>query len=293
MKIVSIKKVGICLFLSAFLIACEQKKDNNQTQNSLQEKHQNENKQEEKKSVKSLNEINLVGTNDDLKEGKIDENVEVIIHDFKLNDNNEQIEIIKIKPNNFDIKIEHNESNPKLLTGWSKDYRDSIIINGGYFNEDFSSTGFLAVKNQIIEDNKFDQNKSGLLVIKDNKLSLRDLNQNPIKQNEQFDYAMQSYPILILDGQENIREDSQKLARRTAVGIDYNNNVYLIIYRNSNLSLFKFMKELMKTEIDFKQALNLDGGGSTGISLNYNNSKVIYDSFYAIPNILIFEKKYE
>ncbi|MBD3300798.1 MAG: hypothetical protein GF347_05610 [Candidatus Moranbacteria bacterium] len=221
---------------------------------------------------------------------KIDNSVEVVVHEFEIDAKKDKIEIIKLDKEQFDLRIEESSSNPKLITQWAKGLSESILINGGYFDNTYNSTGFLVVKGQVLQAKEYDFQKSGLIEVKNDVLRIRDLLTEPIKPGETFDYALQSYPFIIKNGEGWIAEDTGLKARRTAVGQDDEGNLYIIIVKNGNLSLFRFMEELLKTDFDFKYVLNLDGGGSTGLVFRYADLDVYYDSFYKVPNVLIFEK---
>jgi uncharacterized protein YigE (DUF2233 family) len=137
----------------------------------------------------------------------------------------------------------------------------------------------------------FDQDKSGIVALQNNTLIIRDLKTDPLKSHEQFEFAIQSYPFLINDGQGVIKTVSEKRARRTAVGIDGDQNLYIITVTEKELSLYEFMEELIKTKIPFVRVLNLDGGPSTGLYMRWNNEEKIQNSYFPVPDIIRFTKK--
>ena len=136
----------------------------------------------------------------------------------------------------------------------------------------------------------FDQDKSGLLVIQDGQFSIRDLNIAPFTKNETFDFALQSFPFLIKDAKPAIQTDSGKYARRTAVGIDADKNIYILTATTKELTLYQFMTELLHTKIPFTYVLNLDGGPSTGVQANWNGEELLENSMTGVSSILRFQK---
>jgi uncharacterized protein YigE (DUF2233 family) len=199
------------------------------------------------------------------------------------------LNIIKLAPQSFQARAEYS-AQAKTVAEWHG-VSDEIIINGGYFNEDYSPSGYVVANSQRIGRSMFDQDKSGIVALQNNTLIIRDLKTDPLKSHEQFEFAIQSYPFLINDGQGVIKTVSEKRARRTAVGIDGDQNLYIITVTEKELSLYEFMEELIKTKIPFVRVLNLDGGPSTGLYMRWNNEEKIQNSYFPVPDIIRFTKK--
>ena len=199
------------------------------------------------------------------------------------------ITVIKLEPSSYTAQIEYDPYG-KHISQWKNTKTPEIVINGGYFEKDYSPSGFLVVAGKRIEAKLFDQDTTGLLTITAGKVSIRDLRRNSIKQDEQFAFALQSYPFLIKDSQPTLTIDSRKRAQRTAVGVDAEKNVYIITLYSTELSLYEFMKELIATGIPFTDVLNLDGGPSTGIFANWNKNNFLNDSSTKVSSIIRFQK---
>lgn len=197
------------------------------------------------------------------------------------------LNIFKLDPSFYKAKILYDQ-NALFLSDWLGEKQNTIIINGGYFNEDFIPSGYLVVDKKRIGEKKFDEDKSALLVIDKGVASIRDLKEKPFTKNETFDFALQSYPFLIRKGNGMVKIDSQKLARRSAIGIDAKKNVYLIIAESPDLSLYQFMNALVSSSIKFEDVMNLDGGPSSGIAINFGEYRKVINSQFPISNILEF-----
>lgn len=198
--------------------------------------------------------------------------------------------IIKFPYGTFTARAAYSSSSPKTVAEW-RDGEEEILINGGYFHEDYSPSGYLVVDGKRINKRIFDQDKSGLLVSENGKVTIRNLKTHPLQGGEQFDFAVQSFPFLIEDGQPAVKTISEKRARRTAVGVDQENNFYIISVDRKELSLYEFMQELLKTKISFVEVLNLDGGPSTGLYLKWNGEEKLSNSYFPVPSIIRFKKK--
>lgn len=201
----------------------------------------------------------------------------------------EVLHITKLSPGTFSATADY-DINPKTVLEWRRG-GEEIVINGGYFDENYKPVGYLTVDSKRIGKGMFDQDKSGLFASQNGKITVRNLKTDPLVNSEQFDFAVQSYPFLIEDSKPAIKTISEKRARRTAVGIDKEENLYIISVASKELSLYEFMQELQKTEIPFVHVLNLDGGPSTGIYKKWHSEEFSVDSYFPVPNIIRFIRK--
>lgn len=163
----------------------------------------------------------------------------------------------------------------------------SVVVNGGFFDTDYSPSGFLKSDGVRIGTRMFDTDKSGV-IFSDREIHITDaLQQNFISSLD----AVQSYPLLIADGASTIRIDSQKRARRTAVAVDAADNILIIVAPETEITLFEFARALERFEPKIITALNLDGGPSTGIAVHAGARSEIINSYTPVGNVLIFEKR--
>lgn len=196
------------------------------------------------------------------------------------------IHIIRIPRSSAQVTIEHDEAQPHFVSEWGKMATSSVVINGGYFDEDFQPSGLLFVAGKRIGAHAFDQERSGLVTITSGTVAIRDLFTQPLKPDEQFDYALQSYPFLIKQHALAIPNDSGKRARRSAIAEDDFGNVFLLVADAPDLSLYEFMKIVSTNSYNFSMVLNLDGGPSTGVSIRSEQGNFEINSESTIPHIL-------
>ncbi len=196
--------------------------------------------------------------------------------------------VIKLEPRSYRAQIEF-ASSSQFVSQWASTIDTSqIVINGAYFHEDYTPSGFLVIESERVGERMFDQDKSGLIVIDKDGLEIRDLAVSPIVPEESFDFALQSYPFLIKDGKPAIQTDSGLQARRTAIGIDDKQNVYVIALTADEISLYEFMNKLVATGIPFVHVLNLDGGPSTGIIADWEEHRLSFNSFTPVSSVVRF-----
>lgn len=219
----------------------------------------------------------------------LDDAVSQRVIEYKQDDITKRIHLYRLNPADFDITLAN--SDRKRLSDWAKELDASIVINGAYFNEDYSPSGYLKINNQRIGELIFDQSKSGLIQVNNGEFTIRDLAVDPLQTGEELDFGLQSFPFLIKNSKAAIKEDSGKTARRTALGFDNDGLVYIIIADLVHISLYDLMNKLLDTKIDFTYVLNLDGGPSSGISIDlegYDNTK---DSVVKVPSVILFKKR--
>lgn len=223
---------------------------------------------------------------------RIDDSVSFLDWEYEAEKATEVIKIFRLNPDDFKITMQYSQANPKYISEWKESNSDAdIIINGAYFHEDYTPSGYLKIDYNRIGERIFDQDLSGLLVIENNKLSIRDLSKEPLETGEKIEFALQSYPFLIKNSVRGFVEDSGKTAYRTAIGIDKEGFMYIIIVDNHRITLYELMVELIETDIDFVHVLNLDGGTSTGILLKRGSYEEMHDSLVKVPNVILFSSK--
>ncbi|MFC1655987.1 phosphodiester glycosidase family protein [Patescibacteria group bacterium] len=223
---------------------------------------------------------------------KVDDSLAFLDWEYQRDKETEVIKIFRLSPGDFNISMQYSSANPKYVSEWDESIGGAeLIINGAYFHEDYTPSGYLKIDYNRIGERIFDQNLSGLLEIENNILMIRDLSVNPLKSGEKLEFGLQSYPFLVKDSLRGFQEDSGKVARRTAVGTDKEGLIYIIIVDDHRITLYDLMVELIKTDIDFVHVLNLDGGTSTGISVKHGSYKEMHDSLVKVPNVVVFSKR--
>lgn len=220
---------------------------------------------------------------------EIDKGLERAVFQYESHNSQKQLVVYKIDQTHFRFEVKQ-ESKAKKLEDWLTD--DALmVINGGYFHEDNSPSGLIISNSEVKSTRQFDYDKSGLVSVKDNTFSIIDLSTVSEIDLDSFDHAIQSYPFFIKEGQKSIKEDSERIARRTVIATDREGFVYIIMVPSSDLSLYQLMEVLHDMPIDFQYALNLDGGTSTGLVTDINGYQEKIYEMARVPNVLIVKRK--
>lgn len=135
-----------------------------------------------------------------------------------------------------------------------------VMINGGYFNPDFSPTGLFRIDGRTINA-KQSKKLSGFIGIdKSGKLHILSRQDKP----ELYPSVMQSGPFVIdPGGQMGIRSRSGAPARRTLVGLTKTDDLVIIV--TEPIYLLDLAEFIAKRFPSIERLLNLDGGPSTAL----------------------------
>lgn len=203
----------------------------------------------------------------------------------------ESLQIHKMDSRDFIFSLVYNAEQPQFVSGWAADQPDAYVINGAYFDENYQTSGFFVTNGTRVGKRMFDQDKSGLVVIDNGVLSLRDLAKQPFQENEKHDFALQSYPFLMREGHVAISTNSGKQARRSAIGVDAQGAVYLIFCPDPRTTLHAFAQRIADTNIPFTHVLNLDGGPSAGLVLHTKKESRTFDSLTPVSSVVVGRRR--
>jgi uncharacterized protein YigE (DUF2233 family) len=160
------------------------------------------------------------------------------------------------------------EERPKTLQAWQAQTNAAIVLNGGYYsidNERYFPDGLTVVKGQA-SGRSF--NRGGMLAIQPSGAELRWLEERRYDPNERLQAALQSFPILVRPGGQlgyGPEKETHASARRTVIGQDKNGRILLMVAPQGYFTLHQLSRYLTESDLNLDIAVNLDGGGSTGI----------------------------
>jgi exopolysaccharide biosynthesis protein len=223
------------------------------------------------------------------------------------------LEIKKKKKYEFDLGYDPK----KLITTSDFGEQANAIasLNGTFFDiSNGGSVDYIKSNGEVINENRLSKNgkraihQKSALVINKGKLSIAKWNGKPDWEKTLLaDDIMVSGPLLIIDKSEEKLDTANTFNKtrhpRTAVAITKNKRVLLITVdgRNANsagMSLFELSK-LMRW-MQAKDAINLDGGGSTTLWVNNgtgvvnfptDNKKWDHEGQRKVANVLLLKKK--
>jgi len=107
-----------------------------------------------------------------------------------------------------------------------------------------------------------------MLAIDRSRAELRWLVEKPYNSSEPLQAALQSFPILVQSGGElgfGAERENHAGARRTVIAQDRAGRLLFIVAPQGYFTLHQLSVYLTESDLDLDIAINLDGGGSTGI----------------------------
>jgi hypothetical protein len=180
----------------------------------------------------------------------------------------ESVYVWRLDQNRFRMDVAYNET-PKSLQNWQTETNAAIVVNGGYFrieNERYLPDGLTIVNGQTF-GTSFD-GFGGMLAVGPSRAEIRWLVQEPYNSFEPLQAALQSFPILVQPGGElgfGAERENHARARRTVLAQDREGRILFVIAPQGYFTLHELSAYLTGSNLNLDIAVNLDGGGSTGI----------------------------
>jgi exopolysaccharide biosynthesis protein len=194
----------------------------------------------------------------------------------------------------FRLDVAH-ESTPKSLESWQQQTNAALVINGGYYsidNERHFPDGLTIVDG--VASGKSFNGHGGMLAIHEYGAELRWLVERPYNPGEQFQAALQSFPILVKPGGQlgfGAERENQVPARRTVIAQDRQGRILFMVAPQGYFTLHRLSVYLTESDLDLDIAVNLDGGGSTGILVA--NPHEIIPPTRPLPFVILAYARYE
>lgn len=199
----------------------------------------------------------------------------------------EQFTLLRIDPDLFAFGLAYSPGQPKSLATWQAETGAMIVMNGGFFTAEYLATGLIVVDGQASGSSYVDF--GGMVTSGPAGVEVRSLVERPYDPSETFDYALQAFPMLVLNGEPAYQTPDFDTARRTVIGMDGNGRILLILAQWGSFTLAELSSYLASADFGLVNALNLDGGTSTGLILADPPETI--PAFVAVPSVItIFPK---
>lgn len=194
-----------------------------------------------------------------------------------------QLLVLRVDPSLFTFRAHYSPGDARPLDTWQAQLPDAeVIINANFFDEDNRVLGLLVADGQNFGVPYRD--RGGLFYVQNGLPGIRSNVTQPYN-GEVFEQAVQAFPMLVLDGAQ-VYTNRSRTARRTAIAVDTQGRVILLVTRRGGLSLAALSAFLVEADMDIVRAFNLDGGGSTMMAVNAGETAFQVDTFDAVPVVL-------
>lgn len=184
------------------------------------------------------------------------------------NQNVESVHIWRLDQKYFRLDVAFSGT-PKTLETWQKETNALLVVNGGYYSvekERYSADGLTIINGQAA--GRTFTGFGGMLAILRDRAELRWLVEKPYNPSETLQAALQSFPILVQPGGQlgfGPERENQVKARRTVIAQDKVGRILFIVAPQGYFTLHQLSTYLTESDLNLEIAINLDGGGSTGI----------------------------
>ena len=204
----------------------------------------------------------------------------------------ERVIIVRLDPALARFRVRYEPDNPRPLSAWAAELQPLLTINAGYFTPEGEATALLISGGRSAGAPLGDF--AGMFAVTaGGQVSVRWLQEQPYDPAEGLVEGVQSFPVLVKPGGVMgfpADGDDGTPARRTVVAQDNDGHILVVVAPRGYLSLHEMSVFLANSGLGIGTALNLDGGGSTGLWLNSGDASVQIDSRTPIPSVIVVEK---
>ena len=195
-----------------------------------------------------------------------------------------QLIVVRVDPSKHRFRAIYRGGQAESLARWRALEPDaSVIINANFFDTNDVALG-LVVSDGAASGIAY-RDRGGTFLIRNGEPSIVTYRSQNLQNIERIEQAVQGFPLLVENGrQAYFAAGSGERTRRTIIGIDKGGNVLIMVAPFLGLSLADLSAYLPRTDLEIDTAFNLDGGGSTLISLP--GADYFQPSLDLVPTIL-------
>src|SRR6266566_4061347 len=164
--------------------------------------------------------------------------IEIRYEDWKNpGGDDDTVTIVRFDLHKVKLSVGYQPEQPQSMNEWMQQERAMVIINGGYFDQQFNATA-LVVSNGKVFGKSYAGFGGMLSVNARGSISLRSLRQQPYDPNsEHLEQATQSSPMLISGGKRTQFSANASQTRRSIVAMDKQGRLLFIVSPNQIFSL--------------------------------------------------------
>lgn len=175
---------------------------------------------------------------------------------------------LRIDPALYTFRAHYQPGNPLSLANWQAVLPQAVaFINANFFDRQNNALG-LVVTDGIPYGQAY-VGMGGMLQVQNGGVRVRSTILEPYA-GEALEQAVQAFPMLMTNGQASFANtQGDRISRRTVIAQDvYGRIVLLATTSLVGMRLVDLSTYLAATDMQLVNAVNMDGGGSTLLSLN-------------------------
>jgi uncharacterized protein YigE (DUF2233 family) len=190
----------------------------------------------------------------------------------------------------YEVTIEDVGMSTALDTVLEKTGGD-LVVNGGFFDKEGKALG-LAMSNGLRLSSLAKKMSGGVLTVAGDGTKAELFETESFDPPEMLKFAVQCRPRLVVKGEANVKSDDGHRSERTALCLRDGGktiDTFLVRGGEGGPSLFSLGKWLATKGCE--EALNLDGGPSTGAAWIENGEKKMLAPRGAIRHAIVFKRR--
>lgn len=200
------------------------------------------------------------------------------------------VHVVRIDPAQFRVRVLYDVNDAGRVSEWANAANTVAVVNGGYFDPQGRATA-LTIFDGVIYGTSYDGFGGMFSVDLNGTVQLRSLREQPYDSSEEFAQALQSSPMLVLHGAAvDQPNDDGDVARRSVIALDTSGRILLIASNWQTFTLTQLAQWLVDQPLDIDNALNLDGGSSTGLVVKTEQKSFTVDSFVRVPQVIFIQR---
>ena len=194
-----------------------------------------------------------------------------------------QMIAVRLDPAQVTFRVHYQPGAPLTLAQWEALLPDAlVIVNANFFDREFQALGLLVTDG--LRYGLSYTNRGGTFAIENGQPRIWSNITDPY-QGQPLEQAVQAFPMLVQDGVAAFNDAGQtQRSRRTVIGMDADGYVILMATPFLGPGLYDLSQYLPQAELNLQMAFNLDGGGSTMLSIVPGQTRIA--SFDAVPAVL-------
>ncbi|MDZ4669322.1 MAG: phosphodiester glycosidase family protein [Phototrophicales bacterium] len=194
-----------------------------------------------------------------------------------------QLYVLRIDPTHYRFEAHYQPNETAYIDDWRTAHPTAqIIMNANFFDVDDSVLG-LFISHGVTFGRSY-TDRGGTFAITDNIPTITHNIYEPIIEDmTTIQHAVQGFPMLVYNGEASF-DQAGSASRRSAIGIDEQGRVLLIVTPIFGPSLSDLSTFLATSDLELVDAFNLDGGRSTMMYVAETSSTL--RSFERVPAIL-------
>ncbi len=217
--------------------------------------------------------------------------VEVRSEIWKSSDGaSDTVSIVRFNLRYVKLSVAYQSDQPLSMEDWMQKEHATALINGGYFDGQDNATA-LVISNGQAFGTSYDGFGGMLDVDAQGHVQVRSLREQPYAPSEGLTQATQCTPMLLLNGKRTQFNADNKASPRSVVAMDKQGRLLFIVSPGAEFTLDDLAALLAKSDLGLVNALNLDGGSSTGLYLNAGSQKITIDSYVNLPIVVVVKEK--